>query len=159
MLAKKSGLNERLIFTGIRHDVPEIMNTFNIFAISSLWEGLPRVIPQAMAQGLPVIATNVDGNREAVINDENGIIVPPADPESGTLLVNSKIPALLLIDGERKGEGKRIEVTLSPGIHRLRVQAEGYHSAEQAIALEQGESRMLTASLAPSVAGASGTSQ
>jgi len=84
---------------------------------------------------------------------------PPAETEPetepGTLLVDSQIPALLLIDGEEKGEGKRIKVALSPGNHRLRVQAEGYHPAEQAIALQQGESRMLTAYLSPSVAGES----
>jgi len=78
-LTNKLGLKKRLIFTGLRDDVPELMSIFNIFVLSSLWEGLPRVLPQAMAQGLPIVATDIDGNTEAVINGENGLLVPPGD--------------------------------------------------------------------------------
>lgn len=78
-LVNKWGLQNRLIFTGLRSDVPEIMQIFNVFALSSLWEGLPRVLPQAMASRLPIAATNIDGNAEAVINEENGLLVPAGD--------------------------------------------------------------------------------
>ncbi|MCG2712719.1 MAG: glycosyltransferase family 4 protein [Candidatus Omnitrophica bacterium] len=78
-LTKKLALEKRLVFTGLRDDVPELMSLFNIFALSSLWEGLPRVLPQAMARGLPIVATNIDGNAEAVINEENGLLVAPGD--------------------------------------------------------------------------------
>lgn len=76
------GLTERLILTGLRRDIPELMAAFDQLALSSLWEGLPRVIPQAMATGLPVVATAVDGNAEAVENNITGKLVPPADPEA-----------------------------------------------------------------------------
>jgi glycosyltransferase involved in cell wall biosynthesis len=68
--------------TGLRRDVPDLMHSFDVFALSSLWEGLPRVLPQAMAAGLPIVATAVDGNAEAVTDGVNGFLTPPADPEA-----------------------------------------------------------------------------
>jgi glycosyltransferase involved in cell wall biosynthesis len=74
------GLEERIHLTGLRRDVPDLMHSFNVFALSSLWEGLPRVLPQAMAAGLPIVATAVDGNTEAVIDGLNGFLTPPGEP-------------------------------------------------------------------------------
>jgi len=76
------GLTERVHLTGLRRDVPDLMHSFDIFALSSLWEGLPRVLPQAMAAGLPIVATAVDGNAEAVTNGVNGFLTPPGDPQA-----------------------------------------------------------------------------
>ena len=81
-LAQELGIADRLILTGLRRDVPELMATFNVFALSSLWEGLPRVLPQAMATGLPIVATAVDGNAEAVVDGETGFLVPPENPQA-----------------------------------------------------------------------------
>lgn len=81
-LATELGIAERLILTGLRRDVPELMATFDIFGLSSLWEGLPRVLPQAMATGLPIVATAVDGNAEAVTDGENGFLTPPGNPQA-----------------------------------------------------------------------------
>ncbi len=75
----KAGLQKRFHLTGLRRDVADLLTTFDIFVLSSLWEGLPRVLPQAMAAGLPIIASAVDGNTEAVRANENGILVPPGD--------------------------------------------------------------------------------
>ena len=75
----KAGLQERFHLTGLRRDVPELLTVMDIFALSSLWEGLPRVLPQAMAAGLPIVATAVDGNAEAVTDGVNGRLVPPGD--------------------------------------------------------------------------------
>ncbi|MGD2148951.1 MAG: glycosyltransferase family 4 protein, partial [Anaerolineae bacterium] len=74
------GLAKTVHLTGLRRDVPDVMHSFDIFALSSLWEGLPRVLPQAMAAGLPIVATAVDGNAEAVADGVNGLLTPPADP-------------------------------------------------------------------------------
>jgi glycosyltransferase involved in cell wall biosynthesis len=74
------GLAGRVHLTGLRRDVPELMHSFDVFALSSLWEGLPRVLPQAMAAGLPIVATAVDGNAEAVTDGVNGFLTPPGDP-------------------------------------------------------------------------------
>ncbi len=79
-LARDLGISERLVLTGLRRDVPEQLAAMDIFALSSLWEGLPRVLPQAMASGLPVVATATDGSIEAVTDGENGFLVPPGQP-------------------------------------------------------------------------------
>ena len=84
-------LTERIHLTGLRRDVPDLMHSFDVFALSSLWEGLPRVLPQAMAAGLPIVATAVDGNAEAVTDGVNGRLVPPGDP---TLLAQAVIEML-----------------------------------------------------------------
>jgi glycosyltransferase involved in cell wall biosynthesis len=74
------GLTHSVHLTGLRRDVPDLMHSFDIFALSSLWEGLPRVLPQAMAAGLPIVATAVDGNTEAVTDGANGFLTPAGDP-------------------------------------------------------------------------------
>jgi glycosyltransferase involved in cell wall biosynthesis len=76
------GLAKTVHLTGLRRDVPDVMHSFDIFALSSLWEGLPRVLPQAMAAGLPIVATAVDGNAEAVEDGINGLLTPPGDPHA-----------------------------------------------------------------------------
>jgi glycosyltransferase involved in cell wall biosynthesis len=77
--AAQLGISERLIMTGIRDDVPDLLAIFDVFLLTSLWEGLPRVIPQAMAAGVPVIASRVDGNSEIIKDHHNGILVEPND--------------------------------------------------------------------------------
>ncbi len=79
-LAAELGVTSQLVLTGLRRDVPELMAAFDLFVLSSLWEGLPRVLPQAMATGLPIVATACDGSAEAVTEGENGYLVPPAQP-------------------------------------------------------------------------------
>ena len=79
-LASELGLADRLLFTGLRHDVPEILPAFDVLLLTSRWEGLPLVIPQAMASGVPVVASAVDGNTEVLRNGENGLLVAPSEP-------------------------------------------------------------------------------
>jgi len=74
-----TGLSGRMLLTGLRRDVPRLLRAFDVFVLTSLWEGLPRVLPQAMAAGLPIVATAVDGNAEAVTDGVNGYLVPPGD--------------------------------------------------------------------------------
>jgi glycosyltransferase involved in cell wall biosynthesis len=64
---------------GYRQDIPSLLGTFDIFLLTSLWEGLPRVFPQAMCAGLPIVATRVDGAPEAVSDGENGYLFAPRD--------------------------------------------------------------------------------
>ncbi|MDX1779532.1 MAG: glycosyltransferase, partial [Thermodesulfobacteriota bacterium] len=64
---------------GWRRDIPEIMHSIDLLVLTSLWEGLPRVLPQAMASGVPVVATNVNGAPEAIRNGVNGYLLPPGD--------------------------------------------------------------------------------
>ncbi len=75
------GIKDKTILTGIRRDIPELMIAFDVFVLSSLWEGLPRVLPQAMATGLPIISTKVDGSSEVIKSGENGFLVPSGKPK------------------------------------------------------------------------------
>ncbi len=75
----RSGLAERVHLLGLRRDVPELLRAFDVLALTSRWEGLPRVFPQAMAAGLPIVATRVDGAVEAVVDGETGWLVDVGD--------------------------------------------------------------------------------
>ena len=59
--------------------MPEIYRNLDIVVLTSLWEGLPRVFPEAMASSLPVIATEAGGAREAVVHGETGFLFKPHD--------------------------------------------------------------------------------
>jgi glycosyltransferase involved in cell wall biosynthesis len=76
-----AGLGERVHLVGLRRDVPEILRACDAFALASRWEGLPRVFPQAMAAGLPIVATRVDGAPDAVREGENGWLVEVGEVE------------------------------------------------------------------------------
>jgi glycosyltransferase involved in cell wall biosynthesis len=77
----REGLEGRVHVAGLRRDVPELLRAFDVFALASHWEGLPRVFPQAMAAGLPIVATRVDGAPDAVVPGENGWLVEVGDIE------------------------------------------------------------------------------
>jgi glycosyltransferase involved in cell wall biosynthesis len=73
------GLQENVINLGYRHDIPRMLRLFDVFLLTSLWEGLPRVFPQAMCAGLPIVATRVDGASEAVLEGKTGYLANPRD--------------------------------------------------------------------------------
>ncbi len=77
--AAARGLADRVVLPGIRRDVPALLRAFDVFALSSRWEGLPRVFPQAMAAGLAVVATDVAGAADIVEPGHTGFLVPPGD--------------------------------------------------------------------------------
>jgi glycosyltransferase involved in cell wall biosynthesis len=75
----EAGLAERFKLLGWRRDVAELMWSADALVLTSLWEGLPRVYPQAMAAGLAIVGTRVDGAAEAVSDGENGWLLAPHD--------------------------------------------------------------------------------
>ncbi len=75
--ADRLGLGPRLSLLGWRRDVPDLLHAADLFLLTSRWEGLPQVLPQAMAARLPIVATRVDGNPEAVGDD--GLLVEAGD--------------------------------------------------------------------------------
>jgi glycosyltransferase involved in cell wall biosynthesis len=81
-LVREKGLEQIFQFTGFRSDIPQLMKSFNIFALPSLSEGLSSAILEAMASSLPIVASNVGGIPELVKNGENGLLVAPADAEA-----------------------------------------------------------------------------
>lgn len=105
----KEGIMERTILTGLRRDVPRLMAAMDVFLLTSLWEGLPRVIPQAMAMGLPVVANAVDGSSEAVVPGETGYLCPPGALDE----MASRCIELLRDPDKRLAMGKRGQVYAS----------------------------------------------
>jgi len=75
-LSNDLSINDRVQFLGYRKDIKDIMAELDLIVLPSLYEGLPLVILEAGALGKPVIATNVDGSSEAIIDGDTGILVP-----------------------------------------------------------------------------------
>jgi len=73
------GLEDKVQLLGWRRDVPGLLGALDVAVLTSLWEGLPRVCPQAMAAGRPMVATAVDGTPEAIVDGESGFLVDPGD--------------------------------------------------------------------------------
>ncbi len=75
----KCGLKDSFHLLGWRRDIPELINAADVLVLTSYWEGLPRVIPQAMAASVPVVVTKVNGSSEAVKDGESGFLLSPGD--------------------------------------------------------------------------------
>jgi glycosyltransferase involved in cell wall biosynthesis len=69
----------RLIFTGLRSDVPAVLGAATVAVMPSLNEALSNVLLESMAAGAPVVATRVGGTPEALVDGETGLLVPPGD--------------------------------------------------------------------------------
>lgn len=80
--AKALGLSQSVIFTGLRGDVPRILALGDIFCLPSWREGMPRSIIEAMASGLPVVATDIRGCREEILDGKTGFLVPVRDSQA-----------------------------------------------------------------------------
>lgn len=79
---KELGITQRFHILGWRRDVPELVAAADVLVLTSLFEGLPRVVPQAMAARRPVVATQVDGTPEAVTEGITGFLAKPGDTET-----------------------------------------------------------------------------
>ena len=79
-LAKKLNLESVVCFLGDRSDVKDLLPGFDIFAMSSTTEGYSISLLEACASALPIIATDVGGNREIIVDGRNGYLVPPKVP-------------------------------------------------------------------------------
>ena len=78
-LINENGINNNVIFTGSRSDIPELLSIMDIFTLPSYREGMPRSIIEAMCMAKPVVATNIRGCREEVVEGETGFLVPVQD--------------------------------------------------------------------------------
>jgi glycosyltransferase involved in cell wall biosynthesis len=76
------GLNDYVKFTGFRTDIPEITSIFDIAVLASFFEGLGRVLLEAMALNKPIVASNVGGIPDIVKNNVNGLLVSPGEPKA-----------------------------------------------------------------------------
>lgn len=94
LLVEQLCLAEHVNFLGIRHDIPEILSCVDLVALTSVEEGLPMCILEAMAAGKSVVATNVGGIPSVINDGENGFLVPVGD-------VNLLFQALLKIHNNK----------------------------------------------------------
>ncbi|HZV73089.1 MAG TPA: glycosyltransferase [Conexibacter sp.] len=90
-LAAELGVADRLVVTGWTAEARRHLPTFDVFALPSLWEGMPLVILEAMHAGLPVVASDVGSVAEAVADGDSGYVVAPGDEQS----LQERLAALL----------------------------------------------------------------
>ena len=80
-IAERLNISESVEFLGVRKDINDLMRKSKIFVLPSRWEGLPMVILEAMALGMPVVATKVGGIPEVIEDGKDGILVEPENPD------------------------------------------------------------------------------
>jgi glycosyltransferase involved in cell wall biosynthesis len=97
-------LEGRVHFLGVRRDVPQLMAAADGYLLSSAWEGMPVVLLEAAAVGLPVVATRVGGVAEVVEDGVSGFLVPPGDP---TALAQAMEKIEALTPEQRRAMGAR----------------------------------------------------
>ncbi len=98
------GLSDRVIIAGGRSDVPDILRAADGYVMSSHFEGLPVVLLEAAACGLPIVATDVGGNAQIVVPGETGWLVPRRDPDA---LAGAMAACMALPTASREAMGRR----------------------------------------------------
>ena len=83
-VAENFGVDDRIVFTGVRDDVPAILSLFDVFVLPSYREGMPRSVLEAMAMEVPVVVTDIRGCREEVTEGVEGYFVPVRDSDTLT---------------------------------------------------------------------------
>jgi glycosyltransferase involved in cell wall biosynthesis len=121
-LTRELGLQHRVSFLGTRpaEEVRALLADSDVFVLASIWEGLPGSVLEAMAAGLPVVGTNVNGIRDLVVAEETGLLVPPDDAAAlagaiGRLLGD---PALRREMGRRGRERAEREFSIAALVDR-----------------------------------------
>jgi glycosyltransferase involved in cell wall biosynthesis len=80
--AANSSYTDSIHFLGSKDNVHELLKAMDVFVLSSIAEGMPRSLLEAMAAGVPCVATDVGGVREIIAAEESGLVVPPKDPQA-----------------------------------------------------------------------------
>lgn len=105
-------------FLGVRQDVPELMSAADGYVMSSAWEGMPTVLLEAAAAGLPIVATGVGGIPEVVREEASGFLVPPRNPDALGLAM-LRLMELAPSQRTSMGERGREHVRARYGTHRM----------------------------------------
>lgn len=106
VMAQQLGIASRVIFAGVRRDIPQLLPLLDAFVLPSLYEGFGIAILEAMAAGRPVVATTVGGIPEFVTHGETGILVKPGDATAlaraiQTILANPEDACQMGLRGQR----------------------------------------------------------
>ena len=114
------GISSHITLLGWQKDMPEVYRNLDVVVLTSLWEGLPCVFSEAMAAGLPIVATQVDGAREAIIDGDNGFLHGPHDVEgmAKSVLKLVENPALREAMGSR-GKSRVSEFDIDTSVRAL----------------------------------------
>ncbi len=117
---RERGIEANVTLLGWQQDMPEIYRNLDIVVLTSLWEGLPCVFSEAMASELPIVATNVDGAREAIVDGETGYLHQPHDIEgmARSVLELVRNPELRRQMGAR-GKSRVAEFDIGTSVNRL----------------------------------------
>lgn len=107
-LIAKFNLQNQVILTGWRRDIPRILSAIDVFVLTSLWEGLPVSILEAMAASLPVVATQTSGIKEVVREGKSGFLVAPRHTEK----MAEKLSYLLRDERLRRQIGQNASASL-----------------------------------------------
>ena len=104
---RSRGLDDKVHLAGWRDDIPELLRAATALVLPSLWEGMPNVVLEAMAVGLPVIASRVEGTTELIVEGETGLLVAPRAPREiagaiGTLLTCPELGTKLGLAGQSR---------------------------------------------------------
>lgn len=120
---QKLGLEKQVTLTGYREDTPELLGLLDIFTLPTFThEGLPRSILEAMSMGLPVVATDIRGCREAIIHEETGLIIPPQSSEKLAEALSKLLSNQDLRQAYGKAGRKRVEAEYDERIVFERLQ-------------------------------------
>ncbi|HBY09428.1 MAG TPA: hypothetical protein DEH22_17220 [Chloroflexi bacterium] len=133
---RATGLKQRTVLTGLRRDVPRLMAAMDVFLLTSLWEGLPRVIPQAMAMGLPVVANRADGTVEAIQHGETGYLCTPGDLDGMAAYCLELLQNPLL--RKTLGQNGRQYITQEYDLRNMIAQIESLYA--ELLSVQQGKS-------------------
>ena len=110
------GIADRVVFAGHRTDVPDLLGALDVFCISSLYEGTPLALFEAMAAGKAIVSTSVDGCREVLEDGVTGVLVPPGDAAA----LASGLDRVLGDAALREGLGRQRARRLAP-LRRARL--------------------------------------
>ncbi|MCL2144954.1 MAG: glycosyltransferase family 4 protein [Endomicrobia bacterium] len=108
-LISELGLKEKILLLGWRNDIAELLYASDIFVMTSLWEGLPCTILEAMCCGKPVIANAVDGVKEIIKEGETGFLIKPYDYVSAAEKINYLLNDNILL--LKMGENAKDSIT------------------------------------------------
>ncbi len=110
---RDAGIHEMVWMAGAREDIHLVLRAMNVFVLPSEAEGISNTILEAMATGLPVIATRVGGNAELVVEGKTGLLIPPKDPQALQKAILQYLESPHLVQEHGKAGRARVEQVFS----------------------------------------------
>jgi glycosyltransferase involved in cell wall biosynthesis/O-antigen ligase len=125
-LIQQLGIQKNFRMLGRRSDIPQLLALMDVFVLSSLFEGLPMALLEAMSAGKACVATNVSGNPELLRENVTGLLVPPKNPDALAVAIEK----ILVSDSLRMELGKNARALIEQNYH-----AKGMGAAYQTLYL------------------------